>query len=233
MPLPAVPSSGFVPNLAGESGQGAEQFEQVVASVHEQPPLFDFLQNGPQALMEAPVLFDLPGHRLCSLLVQVIVLPPPLCPQIRPHPISGDQVSVSVPVSASSHCSGSRPSRRTGRNQVRRIPQPPLPSSIRRRQKICLPRTACFDSPIPSIVGRRVRLAPVTSGSQMTGCPNHISCVQRPFPVCESMVRTTWGQGFPRSATKTKVEAEHLARTSELSPCPFVVRLGQWPEKCR
>ena len=68
MPLPAVPSSGFVPNLAGESGQGAEQFEQVVASVHEQPPLFDFLQNGPQALMEAPVLFDLPGHRLCSYL---------------------------------------------------------------------------------------------------------------------------------------------------------------------
>ena len=166
MPLPAVPSSVFVPNLAGESGQGAEQFEQVVASVHEQPPLFDLLQNGPQALLEAPVLFDLPGHRLRSLLVQVVVLPPPLCPQIRPHPISGDQVSVSVPVSASSHCSGSRPSRRTGRNQVRRIPQPPLPSSIRRRQKIYLPRTACFDSPIPSTVGRRVRFAPVTSGGQ-------------------------------------------------------------------
>ena len=173
MPLPAVPSSVFVPNLAGESGQGAEQFEQVVASVHEQPPLFDLRQNRPQDLLEAPVLFDLPGHRLRSLLVQVVVLPPALCTQIRPHPISGDQVSVSVPVSASSHCSGSRPSRRTGRNQVRRIPQPPLPSSIWRRQKIYLPRTACFDSPIPSTVGRRVRFAPVTPGSQKTGCANH------------------------------------------------------------
>ena len=196
MPLPAVPSSGFVPNLAGESGQGAEQFAQVLASVHEQPPLFDLLQNRPQALLEASVLFDLPGHRLRSLLVQVVVLPPPLCPQIRPHPISGDQVSVSVSVSASSHCSGSRPSRRTGRNQVRRIPQPPLPSSIRRRQKIYLPRTACFDSAFPSTVGRRVRFAPVTSGSQKTGCANRIFSVQRPFPVCESMPRTTWGSGI-------------------------------------
>ena len=39
----------------------------------------------------------------------------------------------------------------------------------------------------------------VTSGSQKTGCANRIFNVLRPFPVCESMPRTTWVQGlFPR-----------------------------------
>ena len=54
--------------------------------------------------------------------------------------------------------------------------------------------------PSPSAVGRRVRSVPrVTSGSQKTGCANRIFSVQRPFPVCESMHRTTWVQGlFPR-----------------------------------
>ena len=38
----------------------------------------------------------------------------------------------------------------------------------------------------------------ITGGGQMTGCANRIFSVQRPFPVCESMPRTTWVQGlFP------------------------------------
>ena len=38
-----------------------------------------------------------------------------------------------------------------------------------------------------------------TSDSQRTGCANRIFSVQRPFPVCESIPRTTWVQGlFPR-----------------------------------
>ena len=51
-----------------------------------------------------------------------------------------------------------------------------------------------------------------TSGSQKTGCAKHNVGVQRPFPVCESLPRTIWVQGFSRSATKIKVDAEHSAR---------------------
>ena len=48
----------------------------------------------------------------------------------------------------------------------------------------------------------------VTSGSQKTGCANHL---RRPFPVWEPMPRTTWVQGFSHCATKIKVDAEHTA----------------------
>ena len=58
--------------------------------------------------------------------------------------------------------------------------------------------------------GRALR---VTFGSQKTGCANRLFRVFKgPFPVCESMPRTTWVQGFPRDATKIKVDAEHPAR---------------------
>ena len=55
----------------------------------------------------------------------------------------------------------------------------------------------------------------VTSGSQKTGFANSVFSVQRPFPVCESLPRTTWVQGFSHSATKIIVDAEHPARMSD------------------
>ena len=72
----------------------------------------------------------------------------------------------------------------------------------------------------------------ITSGSQKTGCANRIFSVQRPFPVCESMSRTTWVQGFPHDATKIKVDAEHPARLPD-PPRAVVVKLGKCPEKPR
>ena len=53
--------------------------------------------------------------------------------------------------------------------------------------------------PRSSAVPRRGPFCPpVTSGSQKTGCANRSLNVLRPFPVCESMPRTTWVQGlFP------------------------------------
>ena len=59
----------------------------------------------------------------------------------------------------------------------------------------------------------------VTSGSQKTGCANRNFSRQRPFPVCESMPRTTWVQGFSHAAIKIKVDAEHPARMPE-KPLP-------------
>ena len=60
-----------------------------------------------------------------------------------------------------------------------------------RKQPVCLQS---------STVGRRARsVSRVTSGGQKTGCANRVFSVQRPFPVCKSLPRTTWVQGlFPR-----------------------------------
>ena len=76
-------------------------------------------------------------------------------------------------------------------------------------------------------------LPSVTSARRKTGCANRIFSVQRPFLVCRSVLRALGYRDSSHSATKIKVDVGHLVRTSELSPCPFVVILGQWPEKCR
>ena len=55
-------------------------------------------------------------------------------------------------------------------------------------------------------------MSSITSGGQKTGCANRIFSVQRPFPGCESLPRTTWVQGFSHSATKIKADAAHPAR---------------------
>ena len=55
-------------------------------------------------------------------------------------------------------------------------------------------------------------LPPVTSARRKAGCANRISSVQRPFPVCWSLSRTTCVQGFPHAATKIKVDAVHPVR---------------------
>ena len=56
-------------------------------------------------------------------------------------------------------------------------------------------------------------VASITSAHRKGGCANRIFRVFKgPFPVCESMPRTTWVQGFPHDATKIKVDAEHPAR---------------------
>ncbi len=73
----------------------------------------------------------------------------------------------------------------------------------------------------------------VTSDGQRTGCANRIFSVQLPFPVCESIPRTTWVQGFPHAATKTKVDAEHPARKPDLLPRDVVVILEKCPAKSR
>ena len=76
-----------------------------------------------------------------------------------------------------------------------------------RKQPVCLRSLT---------VGRRVRSAHrVTSDGQKTGFANRIFSVQRPFPVCESMFRTTWVQGLSRTATRIKVDVEHPARMSD------------------
>ena len=49
-------------------------------------------------------------------------------------------------------------------------------------------------------------------------CANRVFFVQRPFPVCESLPRTTLVQGFSHCVTKIKVDAEHSARM----PAPFL-----------
>ena len=50
-----------------------------------------------------------------------------------------------------------------------------------------------------TVGGRDPLNPPVTSTGQNTGCANCIFSVQRPFPVCQSLPRTTWVQGlFPR-----------------------------------
>ena len=73
-------------------------------------------------------------------------------------------------------------------------------------------------SPIPPVidVDRQAKTAPeFTSGSQKTGCANRVFSVQLPFPVCESMSRTTWVQGFSHSATKIRVDVDHPTRMPE------------------
>ena len=77
----------------------------------------------------------------------------------------------------------------------------------------------------------RPRLPPVTSGSQKAGCANRVFSVQRPFPVCESLPRTTWVQGLSRAATKIKVDVNTLRACP--TPWAVVVILGKCPEESR
>ena len=52
-------------------------------------------------------------------------------------------------------------------------------------------------APLPTLaMASSNRALRVTIGSQKTSCANHIFSVQRSFPVCESMPRTTWVQGL-------------------------------------
>ncbi len=70
-----------------------------------------------------------------------------------------------------------------------------------------------------------------TSGSQKTGCAKRIFSVQRPFPVCESKVRTNWVQGFSHAAAKIKVDAEHPARMPETPSSSCRCNIGKMPRK--
>ena len=92
-----------------------------------------------------------------------------------------------------------------------------------RKQRCCLSRQQ-FPNGVRSV-------SRVTSGSQKTGCANRIFSVQRPFPVCESMPRTTWGQGFSHDATKLKVDAEHPARMPETPSLVCRCNIGGMPRK--
>ncbi len=71
----------------------------------------------------------------------------------------------------------------------------------------------------------------VTFGQRKTGCANRVFSVQRPFPVCESLPRTTWVQGLSRAATKIKVDAEHPARISETPSQSCRCNIGEMPSK--
>ena len=52
-----------------------------------------------------------------------------------------------------------------------------------------------------------------------------------PFPVCESIPRTTWAQGFSHAATKMKVDAVHPARMPETPSLLFRCKIGEMARK--
>ena len=96
----------------------------------------------------------------------------------------------------------------TGDAGVLRLPAAPV--------KVAEYLTGLAGEPVFPRCGRRGSFCPrVTSGSQNTGCANRVFNVRRPFPVCESLPRTTLMQGLSRAATKIKVDAELSARMSD------------------